>query len=259
MKMSKGRKVEGRKSRLLAYALLLAGTANATPEELFKKGNRALAEKRFRDAAHLYAEAAAEAPELAELHYNLGHAQYRAGLFEAAAGTYEIAAARARTDTLRSRCRYNQGNCMVKLAEALRETEPQAAVEHCRQAAGLYRAALELNGNFPDAAYNLEISMRIAAGIEQQIRDRQEQQQNGKADEAQEESSDSDVACEESEQDAELYEAADPFGDFSEYEEIRGVPPPNKTEMDILAEEIQNQARRKKKKAGTYKAVDKDW
>ena len=64
---------------------------------------------------------------------------------------------------------------------------------------------------------------------------------------------------EESDEEADMYEEADPFGDFSEYEEIRGVPPPNQTEMDILAEEVRNQERRKEKKAGEYKAVEKDW
>ena len=63
----------------------------------------------------------------------------------------------------------------------------------------------------------------------------------------------------ESDEYADLYEEADPFGDFSEYEEIRGVPPPNKTEIDILAEEVRNQERRKQKKAGAYTPVDKDW
>jgi hypothetical protein len=74
-----------------------------------------------------------------------------------------------------------------------------------------------------------------------------------------EDSDDYEMDYDESEQDADMYEEADPFGDFSEYEEIRGVPPPNQTEMDILAEEIRNQERRKEKKAGEYKSVEKDW
>ena len=64
---------------------------------------------------------------------------------------------------------------------------------------------------------------------------------------------------EEGEGESDIYEEADPFGDFSEYEEIRGVPPPNLTEIDVLAEEALNQERRKQKNAGEYKKVDKDW
>lgn len=82
--------------------------------------------------------------------------------------------------------------------------------------------------------------------------------QDGESDEESDEN-DSDMDYEESDEEADMYEEADPFGDFSEYEEIRGVPPPNKTEMDILTEELENQERRKEKKAGSYKPVDKDW
>ncbi len=84
-------------------------------------------------------------------------------------------------------------------------------------------------------------------------------QQDGESDEDSEDSEDYDMDYEESDEDADMYEEADPFGDFSEYEEIRGVPPPNQTEMDILAEEVRNQERRKDKKAGEYKPADKDW
>lgn len=84
-------------------------------------------------------------------------------------------------------------------------------------------------------------------------------QQEGESDEESEDYEDYDMDYEESDMDADMYEEADPFGDFSEYEEIRGVPPPNQTEMDILAEEVRNQERRKEKKAGEYKAVEKDW
>jgi tetratricopeptide (TPR) repeat protein len=84
-------------------------------------------------------------------------------------------------------------------------------------------------------------------------------QQDGESDEDSEDYEDYDMEYEESDEMADMYEEADPFGDFSEYEEIRGVPPPNQTEMDILAEEVRNQERRKEKKAGEYKAVEKDW
>jgi len=352
---------------VLLGLLLFAWTVNANPAKLFSEGNRAYAEGRFDDAINAYLEATAESPESAEILYNLGNAQYRAEAFEEAAGSYEQAASLAETGALRSRCWYNMANCMVKTAEALRESEPQAAVQRCRQAAWLYRTALEYDTGFGDAAYNLEVSQRIAASIAEEIREQEEKQQqendlvkyirkkleelierqtrlietqdtgepqktleqetralakvmedsglhediempdgtrlpgplketfghtgqaaeamavpdqptalaelvaalgtapedpdkqNGEADEDSEEYDDSDMNYEESDQDAEMYEEADPFGDFSEYEEIRGVPPPNQTETDILSEEIRNQERRKQKKAGEYKKVEKDW
>ena len=347
--------------------LLLAGASEANPAKLFQAGNKAYAEGRFEEAANVYQEAVAEAPESAEIYYNLGNAQYRSGGFEQAMESYEYAASMAQTDALRSQCWYNLGNCMVKTGEGVREADPHAAVGYCRQAAWFYRMALDYDAGRSDAAYNLEMTQRIAAGIEEQIRAQEEKeqqenelityirekleefierqtklleavdtgkaqkaleadtralakvmegtglhadielpdgskmpgplketyghtvkaadamavpdqptalaelvaalgsapedpnQQDGESDEDSEDEEDYDMDYEESDEDADMYEEADPFGDFSEYEEIRGVPPPNQTEMDILAEEVRNQERRKEKKAGEYKAVEKDW
>jgi hypothetical protein len=83
--------------------------------------------------------------------------------------------------------------------------------------------------------------------------------QNGDPDKDSKKSDTSDMDQQPSVEDAEIYDGTDPFGDFSEYEEIRGVPPPNKTGKDILAEEIRNQENRKEKRAGSYKKVEKDW
>jgi tetratricopeptide (TPR) repeat protein len=352
---------------LLCAAVLLASGVHATPAKLFREGSKAYAEERFDDAINAYREAASMAPELAEIYYNLGNALYRAGGFEEAVESYEYAASMAETDTMRSRCWYNLANCMLKTAEGLRETDPHVAVSYCQQAVWLYRTALDYQTDFADAAYNLEMSQRIASSIEEEIREQEEKeqqenelikyireklgefierqtkliedrvagepqqvleqdtrelakvmeasglhasmdlpdgtrmqgplqetyehtikaadamvkpdqptalaelvaalgaapedpdQQDGESDEDSEDYEDYDMDYEESDEDADMYEEADPFGDFSEYEEIRGVPPPNQTEMDILAEEIQNQERRKEKKAGEYKAVEKDW
>ena len=340
---------------------------HANPAKLFKAGNRAYSEERFDDAINAYMEAAADAPESAEIYYNLGNAQYRAGGFEEAAEAYESAASMAGTDTMRSRCWYNLGNCMVKTGEGLREVDPHAAVHYCRQAVWFYRLALDYDSSFKNAAYNLEMTQLIVSGIVEEIRKKEDEeqkqndlikyireklaefieqqgrlietsdtgepqrgletetrelakvievsglhtalqlpdgtavpgpleetfnhtvaaadamalpdqqaalaelvaalgaapedpnQQDDESDEDSEDDQDSDMDYEESDEDADMYEEADPFGDFSEYEEIRGVPPPNQSEMDILAEEVRNQERRKEKKAGKYKPVEMDW
>ena len=74
-----------------------------------------------------------------------------------------------------------------------------------------------------------------------------------------EEESDSSMDYDQSDSSGSEYEEGDPFGDFSDYEEIRGVPPPSQSETDILNEEIRNRQRRKAKSGGEYKKVDKDW
>lgn len=353
--------------RLLSGVLLISGTVFGTPAKLFKAGNKAYAEERFEEAINAYMEAAAEAPESAEIYYNLGNAQYRTGAFEEAMETFEYAASTAGSDTMRSRCWYNIGNCMVRTGEGLREADLHAAVNYCQQAAWFYRVALDYDSGFADAAYNLEMTQLIASGFEEELRKKEEEEekenelirylreklsefierqsqliktdntgepqkileaetrglakvmeasglhadmdlpdgtkapgplkdtfdhtvkaadamavpdqptalaeliaalnaapedpnrQDGESDENSEDNEDSDMEYAESDEEAEMYEEDDPFGDFSEYEEIRGVPPPNQTEMDILAEEVRNQERRKEKKAGEYKAVEKDW
>lgn len=364
--MVESRKVEGRKS-LLCFVLLVCATAGANPAQLFREANQAMSEERYDDAINTYMEAAADAPESAEIYFNLGHAQYRTGSFEDAMASFEYAASLAESDTMRSRCWYNIGNCMVKGSEAIREADPHAAASYCQQAAWFYRMALDYDAGFKDAAYNLEMTLLIAADIEEEVRkqEEEEQQQNeliryireklqefieqqskliettntgepqqaleketrnlakvmensglhadiplpdgtsvpgplketwehtlkavdamakpdqpvalaelvaalgaapedpnkqdGEPDENSDYNEDYDMEYGEPDENAEMYEEADPFGDFSEYEEIRGVPPPNQTETDILAEEVRNQERRKQKKAGAYKAVEKDW
>lgn len=341
--------------------------ALADPGKGFRAGTKAYAAGRFSEAVEAFERGVTKTPESAVLQYNLGNAYYRAGSFGEAQAVFEQAALQAETALLRSRCRYNQGNCMVKMAEGLREADPYAAEAYFRQATWLYRAVLEEDSNFSDAAYNLEITQRLVFEIGEQIRTQQEEQQQeneliqyireklaelierqgtllnrkipnapqqlleeetralakriaasglhmdldfpdgttmpgplkesyghtvaaaeamvapdpfvalneliaaldaapedpesqeGESDEDSENEDDSDMDGEESNEESEMYEGADPFGDFSEYEEIRGVPPPNKTESDILAEEIRNQQRRKKKSAGEYKPVEKDW
>ena len=59
--------------------------------------------------------------------------------------------------------------------------------------------------------------------------------------------------------DAAQFEDANPFGDFSGYEEVHGLPPPNRSEADVLEEELRNLQKRKKARKGGYKPVEKDW
>ena len=342
-------------------------SAQANPVKLFRTGNEALAENQFNDAVAAYTEATIRSPDSAEIFYNLGHAHFNLTDFEAAGAAYNHAAVLAKPDRLRSQSWYNLGNCFVEMAGGIRETDAPAAIYFCQQAIWFYRTALDIDLDFADAAYNLEITQRMAAIIEEEIQDQEEKEQQenqlikyirekltefierqdrlikqnatghlqqlleqdtralsdviedsglhedlnlpdgeripgplketfehtvsaanamgipdqktalaelrialemapdepgnqeGEPNEDSEDSDNSDMEYTESDENADMYEEADPFGDFSEYEEIRGVPPPNQTEMDILAEEVRNQERRKQKKAGTYKSVEKDW
>jgi|GEM_PF-3196420 len=162
--------------QLLLAGLIAASAAWANPVKLFQRGNEAYAAGDYDAAINAYQEAVATTAESAEIYYNLGNAHYRAGGFAEAIESFEMAAARARTDSLRSRSWYNLANGMVQTGQALRAADPQAAVNYCRQAAGLYRMALDRNPAFGDAAYNLEMCQRIAAMIEEEIREQAEKE-----------------------------------------------------------------------------------
>lgn len=355
--------------RRLLYGMvgLLAAAACAGPSNSFKVGIKALGEERYADAVEAFGRAVSDAPESAAPLYNLGVAHYRLGTFAEAAQCFQAAASLAESDPLRSRCWYNLGNCMVGSGEGLRESAPTAAAEAFRQAAWLYRAALDYDAGSTDAAYNLEVSLRLLAGIEESIRQERDKQRqeneflrylrekleefigrqtrigevgnaggeqhalmeetlalaeamaatglhealplpdgttmpgplgetydhtvkaadamgipdparalaelvaalgaapedpnrpSGESGEEQEGDAQDDMQPADPNQEANSYDDTEPFGEFSEYEELRGVPPPNKTERDILAEEAGNRERRKADKGGEYRNVEKDW
>ncbi len=352
--------------QMLTFLLCIAGTVSASPERMFKAGNKAYGEGRYEDAVRAYQTSAMEMDGSAEVFYNLGTAEYRLARFEEAVFAFDAASSLADDDSLRARCWYNLANSLVQTALNLRAEEPQAAMEQCQRAALLYRQAFECSPDFDDAAFNLEVCQRLAAAIAEEVRNQQDQQQQqneliryihdklqefierqmklikehdtgeaqqglegevrdladviadsglhadiplpdgttipgplmetfvhtglaadamavpdqtralaelvaaldaapsvpdaqGESEDESEASDDDEKNYEQSDRDADLYDEADPFGDFSEYEDIRGVPPPNRTEADILTEELRNQERRKKSRAGAYKAVEKDW
>jgi len=347
--------------------LLVFGTAEANPAKPFSQGNRSYAAGDFAGAIEAYMEAMNEAPESAEIRFNLGNALYRSGAYVEAGRAYEAGASLAQSDGLRGRSCYNLGNSLASIAAEIRKDDPHAAVEYCRQAAWSFRTALTHDTSLVQAAYNLEMCQRLAAAIDEDIRKQEEQEhqqselfehirakleefierqgalidsqpvgasqqqleletrelakvmeesglhedivfpdgtkiegplketwqhtvgaatamalpdqpvalaelvaalgsapqntdrQGESENDGSEENEDFDMDFQESDEGADMYEESDPFGDFSDYEEIRGVPPPNKTDRDILAEEIRNQQRRKNKKPGEYKPVEKDW
>ena len=252
---------------LLLSVLLFAGVrlAEANPKQLFQAGNLAYAQGDYAAAVDAFTQAAKEAPEKVEILYNLALAQYHSGAVEASIGTFGLAAATTSHPKLRARSLYNQANALVQLAQAKEKKEPAAALELCAQAVSLYRAAWYYDPSFEDTAWNLEATLRITQKLKQAIEKKQEEQQkknnaganNSSGDESQEQN-DQQVDNENFGDESGMFEDADPFGDFSDYDEIHGVPPPSQSESEILSEEIRHQQQRRQR-SGSYKAVEKDW
>lgn len=152
----------------------------------------------------------------------------------------------------------------MQAATAAAQEDVPAAIRYYEQATDFFRSSLNEQPFFEDAAYNLELTLRQHAKLQAS----QEEEQEGDREPDDSDSGDQDgegesdpneeYDMEDMSEEAEMYDAAEPFGEFSEYEEIRGVPPPNQSEMDILKEELQNQQQRKKK-SGSYKSVERDW
>ncbi len=124
-----------------------------------EKGNRALADGDI-DVARTHYETAAELlPESPELSYNLGAAAF-AAYDTGAADAFFKQALETAPPSLRPRVHYNLAGIRYKQTEnALRsfknaDSYLQEAIEH-------YRDALAIDPTFEDAAYNLELAIRL--------------------------------------------------------------------------------------------------
>jgi Ca-activated chloride channel family protein len=142
---------------LVAAALLpFGGSAYRKTEQ----GNRQYIEGLYQDALRSYTEAQVEAPESAELYYDIGNVLYRDQDFEGAAEAFTRALLAAGDDLVGSAA-FNLGNARYQ------QEEFQEAVE-------AYERALKADPADRDAKRNLELSLRA---LEQQQQDQQQQQE----------------------------------------------------------------------------------
>ena len=255
------------KKLICILLLTLPLFVSAKPAKLFRKGLKNYNKGQYAEALNAFQQALEEAPESAEIFYNLALTQYQTDHPEIAAWAFQQAAGLSNDSALRARCLYNAANSYAALSSATQEKEPQIALNQLRSAIQLYHNALESNPQYIDAAINLERILYRADALREQIKKQQEEQkknENKKSGSSPSEDSDQENDNEQMQEESfmeesGLYEDADPFGDFSEYEEIHGLPPPNETESAILDQEIRQQEQRKKSRAGRYKSVEKDW
>jgi len=248
---------------LLPAALALP--ARAGEWSRFLEGVRAYARGDYAAATNAWRRAAETAPRSAETRFNLGDAAFRLGDYALAAEAFRRAAELASDDAFRARCRYNLGNTLLRLSgEAARKKDLRAAVSLAEEAARSFRLAALDDPAFTNAAYNLEISLRLLHDLrarlaeEEKRRNGQKKKSSGKSGADQ----DTDNAdADEGMLDADNGELRDgePLGDFSRYQEIRGMPPPARTESDILAEEARHRQERRQRRAASCPKVEKDW
>jgi Ca-activated chloride channel family protein len=151
---------------VLAALLLLGSLAGVEragaaedPDQLFRKGRYAEAEK-------AYADLDMDHPKDVRYRYNRGCAAYNKGDFKGAIAAFSSASVRAGDDGTRFKATYNLGNAVF-------QTGDYAA------AADLYRNALRFNPASEDARHNLELALRKR---EQQKQEQDKQDKQDKQD-----------------------------------------------------------------------------
>jgi len=153
-------------------AVLSAGdmAAAGSPRRDFAAGGQAYAKRDYAAAAESYRKALTEAPGSAEVLYNLGSALYRNGDLSEAREAFTQAASLTGNETLKSRCLYNLGNCLFKLAGARRGDDARGALQFYRISARHYRTALDIDPRFRRAAFNMELARKTEKTLDDELK-----------------------------------------------------------------------------------------
>jgi Ca-activated chloride channel homolog len=95
--------------------------------------------------------------------FELGVEQYRSGAYkEAAASFQESSKTRKGLQAVKL---YNLGNALVKHAEQLLSTDSETAASLLEKSLTAYRRALEIEEEFPEAGYNMEVAKRLLSTL----------------------------------------------------------------------------------------------
>lgn len=148
-------------------------------QRLYRSGeyDRALSE---------YREALGKRPNEPRLHYNAGAAAYQAQKFDLATKEFQAAAAAPDLD-LQQQSFYNLGNAEYRLGD--NTSNPQEKMAVWEQAVQHFEAALKLNANDRDAAFNRDFVRKKLEELKQQ---QQEQKKNQNKDNQEENRQDQD-------------------------------------------------------------------
>jgi tetratricopeptide (TPR) repeat protein len=127
-----------------------------SPYEAMQRGNALYQAGQYEAAAQQYAVAAQVLPEVAEILFNQGDAFYKQQDYARALEHY-TRALQTGVRPLQSRLKYNLGNVKYQQAlEALRSAED--VVTPLRTAMAYYRDCLEIDPQYQEARYNLELA-----------------------------------------------------------------------------------------------------
>ena len=136
-----------------------------------QKGNTLYREGLYEKALETYNDAQVDAPESAELLFNIGNVKYREEDHENAIVTYQKSF-KTENILLEARANYNTGNAKYRLGEKTGD------IALWREAIEYYKRAIELDPGDEDAKYNLEfVERKIKDALSKQQEDQQKQEQ----------------------------------------------------------------------------------
>src|SRR4051812_40830167 len=136
-------------SLMAARQALAAGGEREVAVEI-NKANGLLRSGDIDAALKAYGQVQNEAPDRADLSYNMAVAQYRKGDLAAAEKLFDQAAA-SENDSLAAKANYNLGNCNYAAALRSAESDRAAAIKGLEKAIENYRNALKIDSNDADS------------------------------------------------------------------------------------------------------------
>lgn len=164
--------------RRVAMAILLfalAGPSEASPASAYRR----FKEGRFKDSRSEYNRLLEKSPNDPRLNYNAAAAAYQAGEYDSAAKGFTAAAA-APDLNLQESAYYNLGNTNYRLGERAEDPKVQEAL--WQQALKNYDAALKLDAQDKDAAFNQQIVKRRLEELKKQQQQQQQDSNDDKKD-----------------------------------------------------------------------------
>ncbi len=164
--------------------LLPSGVWAKDPAGLVKKGNAAFDAGKYDAALKAYDEAAVDAPESPQIHFNIGAVYYQKGDYARAKDAWEKAALTSKDITLEAKADFNLGNCSYQEAKRQQDSDLKKAMDACTKSIEYYQQAVDLLQNQKtandmslkkEAAENLEMVRLVMKSILDEIA-KQEQQ-----------------------------------------------------------------------------------
>ena len=157
---------------VLSLLALGAAAAHASPAA----GEKAYGQGDYRRAAEEYGQAAERDTQnkKPELQFDYGAAAYKEGNFAPAAGAFQKSLQTEKVP-LQQGAYYNFGNTLYRLGQQTEKNDAQKTSQAWQQAVASYEAALKLNPNDADAAYNRDF---VKKKLEQLQKDQKQNPQN---------------------------------------------------------------------------------